>query len=451
MMANESPSSVPDRRPGTKGFRVSRRNARLLSLAGVLIAMAGLVGYWLSRDVTRAELSEDQRQLLGLAPDDFHVSFVVAGRDITYGNDGALPIYRQDGTIIGWRPINGYTSTEGSNTDTILYVDVSGDDITMIAIPRDIHMEDIGYRINAMHHLQGAEGLRRRVEAIVGVPIDYYAVIRLDIFQNLVDALGGVEVDVPYDMRYDDNAGNVHINFKAGPQHMDGKQASLFIRFRQSLRGDIDRIDNVKRLAYAIMQRAKQLNIRLVALIPDLMDTYLKDVETNASPALIRQLATRLPNLELKATATLPVDEHPTRPGALQVNAAAVNEFIAATFGGVARDFTEAPEVNLLITDRSGTPGLGAWYRDTLIDYGLDPDNVGLRTGTTVDPGSTRLFATLAAWQDADYFAELLHADKQQVDRIAAFDGRAVEIELILGSDGAERVTYSHAVLADNQ
>src|SRR5690606_3900357 len=206
-----------------------------------------------------------------------------------------------------------------------------------------------------------------------------------------------------------------------------------------------------KRLAYAIMQRAKQLNVRLVTLIPELMDTYLSDVETNASPTLIRQLATRLPNLQLKATATLPVDEHPTRPGALQVNATAVNEFMAATFGGVARDFTAAPAVNLLITDRSGTPGLGAWYLETLIDYGIDADNISLRTGNSVDPGSTRLFATLAAWQDADFFAELLHADKQQVDRIAAFDGRPIEIELILGSDGAERVTFSHAVLAGSQ
>lgn len=431
--------------------RVSRRNTRLLSLAGVLIALAGLVGYWLSRDVARAELSDDQRQLLGLADDDFHVSFVVAGRDIAYGYDRSDPIYRQDGTIVGWRPVNGFSSNEGSNTDTILYVDISGADITMVAIPRDVWMDDMGYRINSMYDLRGAEGLRRRVEAILGVPIDYYAVIKLDVFQNLVDALGGVEINVPYDMDYDDNAGNVHIHIKAGPQHMDGHTASQFIRFRQSLRGDIDRIDNVKRLAYAIMQRAKQLNVRLVTLIPQLMDTYLADIETNASPALVSQLASRLPSLQLASTATLPVIESEVRRGTLNIDPVAVHEFMAATFGGVARDFSEAPDVDLLITDRSGTPGLGGWYRDTLIAYGIDPDNVRLRTVNSVDPGTTRLFATLPVWQDADYFAELLHADKQQVDRIAAFEGRAVEIELVLGSDGAERVTYSHAVLAENQ
>ena len=432
-------------------FPPTRRTARLLSLAGVLIALAGLTGFWLSRDVARATLSDDTRERLGLAEDDFHVSFVVAGRDITYGNEGALPIYAQDGTIIGWQQINGFSNTDGANTDTILYVDISGDDLTMIAIPRDIMMEDRGYRINSMYDLGGAEGLRRRVEALLDVPIDYYAIIKLDIFQNLVDALGGVEIDVPYRMYHVDNAANLRIDFQPGPQHMDGRDASLFIRFRGTLRGDIDRIDNLKRLAYALLQRAKQLNVRLVTRIPELMDTYLNDIETNASPALIRQLATRLPNLNLKATATLPVDEHPTVRGALQVNARAVNEFMAATFGGVARDFTEAPDVRLLITDRSGTPGLGTWYRDTLVEFGMDPDNVGLRTGATVDPGSTRLFATLGAWQDADYFAELLHADKQQVDRIAAFEGKPVEIELILGSDGAERVTYSRTVVADVQ
>ena len=234
-----------------RAFPPTRRTARLLSLAGVLIALAGLAGFWLSRDVERATLSVDTRERLGLAEDDFHVSFVVAGRDITYGNDGALPIYAQDGTIIGWQQINGFTSSEGANTDTILYVDISGDDLTMIAIPRDILMEDRGYRINSMYQLGGAEGLRRRVEALLDVPIDYYAIIKLDIFQNLVDAVGGVEIDVPYRMYHVDNAANLRIDFQPGPQHMDGEAASNFIRFRGTLRGDIDRIEvRAERIAY---------------------------------------------------------------------------------------------------------------------------------------------------------------------------------------------------------
>lgn len=431
---------------------MTRRRARLLSLAGLLLAVAGLAGYWLTRDVSRATLSDDQRELIGLEEDEFHASFVVAGRDITYGNDGAEPIYRQDGTIVGWRPINGYTSTEGSNTDTILYVDIRGDDITMVAIPRDLWLDDLSYRVNAVYHLGGAEGLRRRVEAVLGVPVDFYAVIKLDIFQNLVDALDGVQVDVPYDMHYDDNVGNVHIHFDKGPKHMDGHDASLFIRYRATLRGDIDRIDNVKRLAYAMLQRLQQLNVRAVTLIPSLLDTFLEDVETNASPALVRQLATRVPNLRLTTTATLPVEEAITGSGAQVVvhDPTIVNAFMAETFGGVARDFSEPPDVRLVITDRSGRPGLGQWYLDNLLAHGIPEERLALRTGDReVEPGPTRLFATLDAWSEADYFAELLHAGKQEIARLEPQGGFQTTLELVLGADAAARVDHATAVMAD--
>ena len=70
-------------------------------LLGVLVAFTGLTGYWLTRDVQRASLSEDQRRLLGLDDDEFHTSFVVAGRDIAVSYDRSDPIYAQDGTIVG--------------------------------------------------------------------------------------------------------------------------------------------------------------------------------------------------------------------------------------------------------------------------------------------------------------------------------------------------------------
>ncbi|HZW28226.1 MAG TPA: hypothetical protein VFF08_07205, partial [Trueperaceae bacterium] len=64
-----------------------RARARLVTLLGLLVALAGLAGYWLTRDVQRASLSEDQRRLLGIEGDEFHASFVVAGRDIAVSYD----------------------------------------------------------------------------------------------------------------------------------------------------------------------------------------------------------------------------------------------------------------------------------------------------------------------------------------------------------------------------
>lgn len=424
-----------------------RARARLITLLGVLVACAGLVGYWLTRDVQRSELTEDQRRLLGIAEDEFHVSFVVAGRDIAISYDSSEPVYGEGGRIVAWRPVNMRTSTLGTNTDTILYVSVNNDDITMVAIPRDLWLDDLVIKANALYYWRGAEGLRSRIEAILGVPVDYYAIVSIDIFQDLVDALGGVTVDVPYRMYHRDNAAGLLIDFQPGPQHMDGDAASKFVRYRNTLRGDIDRVDNVKRLAFAMLQRLKEINVRAVTLVPSLIDTFLDNVETNVTPALVRQLATRIPNLRLAATATLPVQEVEGKTY-VTYDPAEVNRFIAQTFGGQAREFAEAPSQGLLITDKSGVPGLGQVYVDALLAAGVPAELVTLRDSSVQEPGPTRLVATLDAWSDADYYAELLHASKQQIDRMDPYAGKPVKLELVLGSDAAGRVSHTTSVMA---
>ncbi len=417
------------------------RNARLLMLVGLLLALAGLAGYWLTRDVRRSTLSQDQRELLGLDASTFHASFVVAGRDIFYSKDQADPIYGKGGKIVGWN-YQGQTSTAGINTDTILYVDIKGNDLTMVLVPRDLYLRDAGYRINGVYFRNGPDALRGRISALLGVPIDYYAVIKIDIFQDLVNALGGVDINVPYRMYYNDNAGGLHIDFQPGPMHMDGSDAAKFVRYRHTLRGDIDRLDNVKRLAYALLARVKQLNVRAVTKAPELVDTFFKDVETNVSPALVRQLAGRVGSLQLKETATLPTEEIAIDGvgTVLQVDALQINRFMAETFGGTPRTFVEAPGTRLLISNRSGQAGLEDWFRGRLIGLGVPADRIVTRDEGVVDPTPTRLLATLPAWQDADYYASLLHASKQQVDRLGSFERQNVELELVLGSDAVAMV-----------
>lgn len=409
------------------------RNARLLQLLGLLLAVGGLVGFWWNADADRTELGAQQRALLGLEEGQFHASFVVAGRDVLYGQGDADPIYAQDGRIVGWN-FQGPTGTRGTNTDTILYVDVVDATVTMIAIPRDLFVGDGTRRINGVLAREGAEGLVRRVEQFVGLPIDYYAIIDLEIFQNVVDALGGVEVNVPERMWYRDVAAGLTIDFQPGPQHMDGEEASEFIRYRQFRRGDIDRLDNVKRLAYAVLARVKELDVRAVGAVPDLVATFFDQVETNASVALVRRLLPRIADLEIRS-ATLPTVEV-VRDGSmgLTTRPQEVEAFLASTFGGTSRTFREAPETTLLISDRSGQPGLGEWYRRRLVGLGVPEDRVLVREGG-LDPSGTRIVAVGDAWTDADYYAELLGTGKQQVDHLDPVGGRPIEMELVLGAD----------------
>ena len=69
------------------------------------------------------------------------------------------------------------------------------------------------------------------LEDILGVQIDYYVKVNLDAFRQIVDAVGGVDFDVPMDMYWDmsDNGGPV-INLKAGMQHLDGAKAEQLVR-----------------------------------------------------------------------------------------------------------------------------------------------------------------------------------------------------------------------------
>jgi polyisoprenyl-teichoic acid--peptidoglycan teichoic acid transferase len=425
-MTNSAPPPDPSARD-----RARRRLARSLQLVGLLLAAGGLIGFWLNRDAPRAQLTEVQRELLGIESGDLHLSFVVAGRDRMYFQDMSTPVYGRDGTIVAWN-YRGPRSADGTNTDTILYVSIVNDDVTLIAIPRDLYLDAWQTRINAMYYYQGAEGLKRTVEEVLGLPIDYYAVINLDVFKHVVDALGGVEVNVPYRMRYVDTAGGLDIDLQPGPQTLDGKRAADFVRFRETVRGDYDRIDRVKTLAFAMLHRVRQLNVRAVTVLPELVESVLADVETNAGPALLRDLLPRLGRLQIRS-ATLPTYEI-EGSSRIYADPREVEAFLASTFGGAGRDWADPPETLLHVVDRSGREGLGEAYLERLVAMGVPAERLHL-TRASVDPAGSRLVATAPHWQDADYYASLMGVGKQQIDRLPAVAGRSVGLQLVLGED----------------
>ena len=428
-------SDVVDRpagAPATRAARV-RAGARWLQVLGVVVVAVGLLGFWLARDLDRAPLSEAQRALLGLAAGEEHISFVIAGRDRLYLPDLSTPVYNAQGTIVGWN-YRGPRGLDGVNTDTILYASLRNDELTLIAIPRDLYLESLGSRINVVHYRHGAETLREVVGSLLGLPVDYHVIINLDIFKHVVDALGGVEVNVPYRMRYVDVAGGLDINLHAGPQRLDGVQAADFVRYRETLRGDYDRIDRIKTLAFAMLAQVRGLGVRAFTVVPEIVDALIEDIETNANPALLLELLPRLPRLQLQA-ATLPTVEL-EQVSYLYTDPLAVERFLAATFGGEARVWREAPAATLHIVDRSGREGVGEAYLAHLVEMGVPASRLLLSSGAS-DPGGSRLVAVADHWQDADYYVDLFDVGKQQIDRLPTEAGREVAMQLILGSDAA--------------
>lgn len=134
-----------------------------------------------------------------------------------------------------------------------------------VSIPRDTLCDLPGYRrqkINAFHAIGGPELAHKAVEHILpGVSIDRVAVLNFDAFVEIVDILGGVELYIPKDMKYDDNAGNLHIDLKKGRQHLNGTDALGFVRFRKGKNGgdsDFERQKRQKDLMFAIKEKLVQ-------------------------------------------------------------------------------------------------------------------------------------------------------------------------------------------------
>jgi LCP family protein required for cell wall assembly len=144
-------------------------------------------------------------------------------------------------------------------TDTMMLVNVSSDgSLAVVQLPRDTYVTYRGRdcKLNGIYAEDGIEGLRSVVEAGLCVSVDYYAVIGTEAFRFAVDAVGGVEIDVPEDMDYEDPEQDLYIHIRAGRQLLDGAAAEGFVRFRSGYaRGDLDRIDAQKSFMSALLRK----------------------------------------------------------------------------------------------------------------------------------------------------------------------------------------------------
>lgn len=133
------------------------------------------------------------------------------------------------------------TDLDNKLTDTIMLCGYNPktNQAMMLSIPRDTFIGTNknkakgNDKINSLYS-HGPEKTVEAVEELIGINIDYYAVINNELLIQLVDVLGGVEFDVPIDMNYDDPTQDLHIHLKKGMQIIDGEKAEQLLRFRHS-------------------------------------------------------------------------------------------------------------------------------------------------------------------------------------------------------------------------
>lgn len=164
-----------------------------------------------------------------------------------------------------------------SRSDTIMLAQVSPGSgrVELLSVPRDLLVEvepGVEDRINTAYTYGGVEQAKAVMEGLTGVPIDAHAIIDFQGFEDVIDAIGGVEVDV---------ADEIPPKYKIqdGPQTLNGEQALFFARYRGTAGGDLDRIERQQQLLAAL--RAKMLRWNTVTTLPSMLRIANENVDTD--------------------------------------------------------------------------------------------------------------------------------------------------------------------------
>jgi len=172
-----------------------------------------------------------------------------------------------------------------SDSMLLAAVDTNNNTVRLVSLPRDAwaYIPGQGWDKWNSAYAYGHEALAKKtVERMLGIRVDYTAVLGFQGFAHIVDALDGVDVVVDHDLNYDDpwDKPPLHIHIKAGPQHLGGEQAVQFARFRADSQNDWGRIKRQQQLARAMLKQAlrPQTLTRLPALITALASAYRTDI-----------------------------------------------------------------------------------------------------------------------------------------------------------------------------
>jgi LCP family protein required for cell wall assembly len=164
--------------------------------------------------------------------------------------------------------------------------------LTLISIPRDLWVPIPGYgegKVNTAYFLGALDGdgvalAKETVEGLVGFPLDYTVTVDFEGFRTIVDAMGGIMVNVPEeidDPEYPDyNYGTFRLHIPAGQQTMDGETALRYARTRYG-GTDIDRATRQQLVLMAVREKAMQPE--QLALAPIYLRTLYREVESNLS------------------------------------------------------------------------------------------------------------------------------------------------------------------------
>ncbi|WP_062198002.1 LCP family glycopolymer transferase [Massilibacterium senegalense] len=165
-------------------------------------------------------------------------------------------------------------------SDTMIYVTVNPktNSAKMISIPRDTRTLLVGRntqdKINHAYAFGGVKMSMDSVEHLLDVPVDYYVQVNMESFKDIVDAVGGVDVNSSFSFNYDG------AQFQEGNIHLDGEKALKYVRMRyEDPQGDFGRQERQRQVIQGIVDKAISLNT--ITKVDDILKSIGNNVQTN--------------------------------------------------------------------------------------------------------------------------------------------------------------------------
>jgi polyisoprenyl-teichoic acid--peptidoglycan teichoic acid transferase len=171
-----------------------------------------------------------------------------------------------------------------SDTTFVATIDTDVKKVTMLSIPRDTRVKIPGHgwdKINHAYAFGGSKLSKTSVENLLGIKMDYTVVVNINDFVRMIDAIGGVTIDVDKRMKYadpyDDNGG-LYIDLQPGVQRLKGKTAIEYVRYRDE-EGDIGRVARQQKFLKALLQEFTKP--QLITKLPEIVKQFSTAVRTD--------------------------------------------------------------------------------------------------------------------------------------------------------------------------
>ncbi|MGB9780435.1 LCP family protein [Caldanaerobacter sp.] len=300
-------------------------------------------------------------------------------------------------------------SDENNLSDTLFVANYNPKNktISIISIPRDTYYPRPGYnspgdkKINAAFAEEGINGTKKAVENLLGINIDHYITLDYEGFKKVIDLIGGVEVDIPFDMKYDDNSSNppLHINLKKGRQVLDGEKAIQFVRYRHGyIDGDLGRIKAQHQFLEALFKKLTQPST--LPKLPSLAIAVSKHLKTDLTATEIAQYAYQFVKDRPSSIRSFTLPGEPDYKDGVSYffpDNTKIPEVVAEFLGDKtifsfdSSEIEKNKTIKVEVLNGTNTPGLASKYADMLRKQGFDVVRIGNITGTTFS--TSRVYA----------------------------------------------------------